>query len=223
MPPWAIGPRRRAWPRPACLFVPGAWPGPLACSSQCSVLDSKLGRAGLGRAVTWPLFLLGAGAVAEFGTAEHGQKWALAGGPWPSVGAAPPALGLGGRDDPAGCPRPRAERSYGQWGACPGKEPAWTPAPEAGPVPCRAPRRTVCWCSWWRRPDAGVGWSRSGLDGLASGGTAGCFSRGHPRDDRVAWAGNGQGAEGSGLAFGGRGPRWGCARFSSGVIERALD
>src|SRR6266436_3187968 len=107
----------------------------LGLLEQCSVLI-ELGRA----ASDVPYLasvLLGAGAVAEFGTAEQREKWALAAGRGSVVLTA--ALAEEDGDDPR-VPSTRAERADGQW-VLTGVKTAVDAAPEADLflVPCAGP------------------------------------------------------------------------------------
>src|SRR5580765_1151656 len=187
----------------------------LGLLEQCSVLI-ELGRA----ACDVPYLasvVLGAGALASFGTAAQLQRWAAPAGQGSVVLTA--ALAEEDGDDPR-VPSARAERAGGQW-VLSGVKTAVDAAPEADLflVPCASPDGVLVFLV--APSDAGV---RGEPQQLTNFGPAGrvVLSRVVLDDDRVL-AGNGQGA-GAGVAD------WLVARatvglcaMQSGVIERALE
>ena len=129
----------------------------LGLLEQCSVLIE------LGRAASDVPYLasvvLGAGAVAEFGTDAQRERWAAAAGRGSVVLTA--ALAEEDGDDPRCAVGPG--RTGGRAvGAVRGEDRGGRRA-GGGPVPGAVRRRrTGCGCSWSRRPTPGCGWSRSG-------------------------------------------------------------
>ena len=185
----------------------------LGLLEQCSVLI-ELGRA----ACDVPYLasvMLGAGALASFGTAAQQQKWAAPAGQGSVVLTA--ALAEEDGDDPR-VPSARAERADGQW-VLTGIKTAVDAAPEAGLflVPCTSPAGVLVFLV--EPSDAGVSVEPQRLTDFGSAGRV-VLSGVTLEDDRVL-AGNGQGA---GVAD------WLVARATvglcavqSGVIERALE
>jgi len=185
----------------------------LGLLEQCSVLI-ELGRA----ACDVPYLasvVLGAGAVAAFGTTAQQEQWAAPAGQAAVVLTA--ALAEEDGDDPR-VPSARAERADGQW-VLTGLKTAVDAAPEADLflVPCTGPDGVLVFLV--APSDAGVSVEPQRLTDFASAGRLvldGCVLD----DDRVL-AGNGHG---DGVAD------WLVARATvglcavqSGVIERALE
>ena len=179
----------------------------LGLLEQCSVLIE------LGRAASDVPYLasivLGAGALAEFGTAAQREQWAAAAGRGSVVLTA--ALAEEDGDDPRR-PSARAERADGRW-VLSGVKTAVDAAPRGGPVPgalrhagrgAGVPGRAVR-----RRGERGAAAADGlrlggpgGARGRASWATTGCSPEmGRVRRSRTGWW---------------RGPRWGCARCSPG-------
>jgi 3-oxocholest-4-en-26-oyl-CoA dehydrogenase beta subunit len=181
----------------------------LGLLEQCSVLIE------LGRTVSDVPYLasivLGAGALAEFGTAAQREQWAAAAGRGSVVLTA--ALAEEDGDDPRR-PSARAERADGRW-VLSGVKTAVDAAPRAGLflVPCATPDGVLVFLV--APSDAGVSVEPQQLTDFASAGRvvlAGCVLG----DDRVLGAGE--------VAD------WLVARATvglcavqSGVIERALE
>ena len=187
----------------------------LGLLEQCSVLIE------LGRSASSVPYLasvvLGAGALAAFGTAGQLQRWAVPAGQGSVVLTA--ALAEEDGDDPR-VPSARAERAGGQW-ALTGVKTAVDAAPEADLflVPCASPDGVLVFLV--APSDAGVSVEPQRLTDLGLAGRV-VLSRVVLDDDRVL-AGNGQGV-GAGVAD------WLVARatvglcaMQSGVIERALE
>jgi len=185
----------------------------LGLLEQCSVLIE------LGRAASDVPYLacvvLGAGALASFGTTAQLQKWAAPAGQGSVVLTA--ALAEEDGDDPRR-PSARAERADGRW-VLSGVKTAVDAAPEAGLflVPCASPDGVRVFLV--APSDAGVRVEPQRLTDFASSGRL-VLSGVTLGDDRVL-AGDGQGA---GVAD------WLVARATvglcaaqSGVIERALE
>jgi acyl-CoA dehydrogenase len=185
----------------------------LGLLEQCSVLIE------LGRAASDVPYLacvvLGAGAVAEFGTEAQREQWAAAAGRGSVVLTA--ALAEEDGDDPRR-PSARAERADGRW-VLSGVKTAVDAAPEADLflVPCASPEGVRVFLV--APSDAGVRVEPQRLTDFASAGRL-VLSGVTLGDDRVL-AGSGQGA---GVAD------WLVARATvglcaaqSGVIERALE
>jgi acyl-CoA dehydrogenase len=187
----------------------------LGLLEQCSVLIE------LGRSASSVPYLasvvLGAGALAAFGTAGQLQRWAVPAGQGSVVLTA--ALAEEDGDDPR-VPSARAERAGGQW-VLSGVKTAVDAAPEADLflVPCASPDGVLVFLV--APSDAGVSVEPQRLTDLGLAGRV-VLSRVVLDDDRVL-AGNGQGV-GAGVAD------WLVARatvglcaMQSGVIERALE
>src|SRR5690348_12228220 len=185
----------------------------LGLLEQCSVLI-ELGRA----ACDVPYLasvVLGAGALASFGTTAQLQRWAAPAGQGSVVLTA--ALAEEDGDDPR-VPSTRAERADGQW-VLTGLKTAVDAAPEADLflVPCTSPAGVLVFLV--APSDAGVSVEPQQLTDFGSAGRV-VLSGVTLGDDRVL-AGNGQG---DGVAD------WLVARATvglcavqSGVIERALE
>jgi acyl-CoA dehydrogenase len=185
----------------------------LGLLEQCSVLI-ELGRA----ACDVPYLasvVLGAGALASFGTTAQLQRWAAPAGQGSVVLTA--ALAEEDGDDPR-VPSARAERADGQW-VLTGLKTAVDAAPEADLflVPCTSPAGVLVFLV--APSDAGVSVEPQQLTDFGSAGRV-VLSGVTLGDDRVL-AGNGQG---DGVA------NWLVARATvglcavqSGVIERALE
>ena len=185
----------------------------LGLLEQCSVLIE------LGRAVSDVPYLasivLGAGALAEFGTAAQREQWAAAAGRGSVVLTA--ALAEEDGDDPRR-PSARAERADGRW-VLSGVKTAVDAAPRADLflVPCATPDGVLVFLV--APSDAGVSVEPQQLTDFASAGRvvlAGCVLG----DDRVL-AGNGQGAEVADWLV--ARATVGLCAVQSGVIERALE
>jgi 3-oxocholest-4-en-26-oyl-CoA dehydrogenase beta subunit len=183
----------------------------LGLLEQCSVLIE------LGRSASSVPYLasivLGAGAVAAFGTAAQRERWAAAAG----RGAAVLTAALEDGDDPR-VPSARAERAGGQW-VLSGIKTAVNAAPEADLflVPCSAPDGVRVFLV--TPSDAGVRVEPQQLTDFASAGRVvldGCVLD----DDRVL-AGNGQGAEVADWLV--ARATVGLCAVQAGVIERALE
>jgi acyl-CoA dehydrogenase len=189
----------------------------LGLLEQCSVLIE------LGRSASDVPYLasivLGAGAVAEFGTADQQERWAAAAGRGSVVLTA--ALAEEDGDDPR-VPSARAERADGQW-MLTGVKTAVDAAPGADLflVPCATPDGVRVFLV--APSDPGVSVEPQQLTDFGAAGRVvleGCVLS----DDRVL-AGNGPGNEqGAGVAD------WLVARATvglcavqAGVIERALE
>ena len=179
----------------------------LGLLEQCSVLI-ELGRA----ACDVPYLasvVLGAGALASFGTTAQLQKWAAPAGQGSVVLTA--ALAEEDGDDPR-VPSARAERADGQW-VLTGVKTAVDAAPEADLflVPCTSPDGVLVFLV--APSDAGVSVEPQRLTDFGSAGrvvldgcdprtTTGCSPEmGRVTGSRTGWW---------------RGPRWGCARCSRG-------
>ena len=185
----------------------------LGLLEQCSVLI-ELGRAA-SDAPYLACVVLGAGAVAEFGTEAQREQWAAAAGRGSVVLTA--ALAEEDGDDPRR-PSARAERADGRW-VLSGVKTAVDAAPEADLflVPCASPDGVRVFLV--APSDAGVRVEPQRLTDFASAGRL-VLSGVTLGDDRVL-GGDGQGA---GVAD------WLVARATvglcaaqSGVIERALE
>ena len=185
----------------------------LGLLEQCSVLIE------LGRAVSDVPYLasivLGAGALAEFGTAAQREQWAAAAGRGSVMLTA--ALAEEDGDDPRR-PSARAERADGRW-VLSGVKTAVDAAPRADLflVPCATPDGVLVFLV--APSDAGVSVEPQQLTDFASAGRvvlAGCVLG----DDRVL-AGNGQGAEVADWLV--ARATVGLCAVQSGVIERALE
>ena len=208
--------RGAIWPRPASLAagLPASLDGAgLGLLEQCSVLIE------LGRAVSDVPYLasivLGAGALAEFGTAAQREQWAAAAGRGSVVLTA--ALAEEDGADPRR-PSARAERADGRW-VLSGVKTAVDAAPRADLflVPCATPDGVLVFLV--APSDAGVSVEPQQLTDFASAGRvvlAGCVLG----DDRVL-AGNGQGAEVADWLV--ARATVGLCAVQSGVIERALE
>ncbi|MGH3178301.1 MAG: acyl-CoA dehydrogenase family protein, partial [Streptosporangiaceae bacterium] len=185
----------------------------LGLLAQCSVLI-ELGRAACDVPYLASI-VLGAGAVAAFGTAAQQERWAAAAGQGSVVLTA--ALAEPDGDDPR-VPSARAERAGGRW-VLSGVKTAVDAAPEADLflVPCASPDGVLVFLV--SLSDAGVIVEPQQLTDFAPAGRVvldGCVLS----EDRVL-AGSGQGA---GVAD------WLVARatvglcaMQAGVIERALE
>ena len=206
------------------------WGDLAAAGVLAAGLPAALGGAGLGlleqcselgRSASSVPYLasvvLGAGALAAFGTAGQLQRWAVPAGQGSVVLTA--ALAEEDGDDPR-VPSARAERAGGQW-ALTGVKTAVDAAPEADLflVPCASPDGVLVFLV--APSDAGVSVEPQRLTDLGLAGRV-VLSRVVLDDDRVL-AGNGQGV-GAGVAD------WLVARatvglcaMQSGVIERALE
>ena len=153
--------------------------------------------------------VLGAGAVAEFGTAAQREQWAAAAGRGSVVLTA--ALAEEDGDDPRR-PSARAERADGRW-VLSGVKTAVDAAPEADLflVPCASPDGVLVFLV--APSDAGVRVEPQRLTDFAS---AGRVVLGGLRPGRRpgAWPEMGR-VPGSRTGWW-RGPRWGCARCSPG-------
>ena len=183
----------------------------LGLLEQCSVLI-ELGRA----ACDVPYLasvVLGAGALASFGTTAQRQRWAAPAGQGSVVLTA--ALAEEDGDDPR-VPSTRAERAYGQW-VLTGLKTAVDAAPEADLflVPCTSPDGVLVFLV--APSDAGVRVEPQQLTDFAPAGRV-VLSRVVLPDDRVL------GGVGDAVAD------WLVARatvglcaMQSGVIERALE
>jgi 3-oxocholest-4-en-26-oyl-CoA dehydrogenase beta subunit len=185
----------------------------LGLLEQCSVLIE------LGREVSDVPYLasivLGAGALAEFGTAAQREQWAAAAGRGSVVLTA--ALAEEDGDDPRR-PSARAERADGRW-VLSGVKTAVDAAPRADLflVPCATPDGVLVFLV--APSDAGVSVEPQQLTDFASAGRvvlAGVVLG----DDRVL-AGNGQGAEVADWLV--ARATVGLCAVQSGVIERALE
>jgi acyl-CoA dehydrogenase len=185
----------------------------LGLLEQCSVLI-ELGRVASGVPYLASI-VLGAGAVAAFGTAAQREQWAEAAGRGSVVLTA--ALAESDGDDPRR-PSARAERADGRW-VLSGVKTAVDAAPEADLflVPCASPDGVLVFLV--APSDAGVRVEPQRLTDFASAGRV--VLEGVVLDDERVLAGNGQGA---GVAD------WLVARatvglcaMQSGVIERALE
>ena len=185
----------------------------LGLLEQCSVLIE------LGRAVSDVPYLasivLGAGALAEFGTAAQREQWAAAAGRGSVVLTA--ALAEEDGDDPRR-PSARAERADGRW-VLSGVKTAVDAAPRADLflVPCATPDGVLVFLV--APSDAGVSVEPQQLTDFAPAGRvvlAGVVLG----DDRVL-AGNGQGAEVADWLV--ARATVGLCAVQSGVIERALE
>ena len=185
----------------------------LGLLEQCSVLIE------LGRAASDVPYLasvvLGAGAVASFGTASQRERWAGPAGQGSVVLTA--ALSEPDGDDPR-APSARAERADGRW-VLSGVKTAVDAAPEADLflVPCTTPDGVLVFLV--APPDAGVRVEPQRLTDSAPAGQV--VLEGCVLDDERVLAGNGQGAEVA---------DWLVARATvglcatqAGVIERALE
>jgi len=189
----------------------------LGLLEQCSVLIE------LGRAVSDVPYLasvvLGAGAVASFGTASQLQTWAVPAGRGSVVLTA--ALAEEDGDDPR-APSARAERTGGRW-VLSGVKTAVDAAPRADLflVPCATPDGVLVFLV--APSDPGVSVEPQRLTGFGEAGRV-VLSRVVLDDDRVL-AGNGpRNRQGAGVTD------WLVARatvglcaLQSGVIERALE
>src|SRR6266487_1497605 len=158
----------------------------LGLLEQCSVLI-ELGRAACDVPYLASI-VLGAGAVAEFGTAAQRERWAAAAGRGSVVLTA--ALAEPDGDDPR-VPSARAERAGGQW-ALTGVKTAVDAAPgaELFLVPCASPDGVLVFLV--APSDAGVRVEPQRLTDLAPAGR-GVLEDVVLSDDRVL-AGNGQAA-----------------------------
>jgi len=185
----------------------------LGLLEQCSVLI-ELGRA----ACDVPYLasvVLGAGALASFGTTAQQQKWAAPAGQGSVVLTA--ALAEEDGDDPR-VPSTRAERADGQW-VLTGLKTAVDAAPEADLflVPCTSPDGVLVFLV--TPSDAGVRVEPQRLTDFGSAGRV--VLEGVVLDDDRVLAGNGQG-EGVADWLVARATVGLCA-VQSGVIERALE
>jgi 3-oxocholest-4-en-26-oyl-CoA dehydrogenase beta subunit len=183
----------------------------LGLLEQCSVLI-ELGRS----AASVPYLasvVLGAGALAAFGTAGQQERWAVPAGQGSVVLTA--ALAEEDGDDPR-VPSARAERAGGQW-VLTGVKTAVDAAPGAGLflVPCATPDGVLVFLI--APSDAGVSVEPQQLTDFAPAGRV-ALSRVVLDDDRVL------GGVGAGVAD------WlvtratvGLCAMQSGVIERALE
>jgi len=185
----------------------------LGLLEQCSVL------AEIGRAVSDVPYLasivLGAGAIAEFGTADQQSRWAVPAGQGSVVLTA--ALAEEDGDDPC-LPSARAERAGGRW-VLSGVKTAVPAAPSTGLflVPVAGPDEVMVFLV--SSSDDGVRVEPQRLTDFAPAGRV-VLEGVVLGDDRVL-AGNGQGAEVA---------RWLVARgtvglcaLQSGVVARALE
>jgi acyl-CoA dehydrogenase len=185
----------------------------LGLLEQCSVLI-ELGRA----ACDVPYLasvVLGAGALASFGTTAQLQRWAAPAGQGSVVLTA--ALAEEDGDDPR-VPSARAERAGGQW-VLTGIKTAVDAAPEADLflVPCTSPDGVLVFLV--APSDAGVRVEPQRLTDFGSAGRV--VLEGVVLDDDRVLAGNGQG-EGVADWLVARATVGLCA-VQSGVIERALE
>ncbi len=185
----------------------------LGLLEQCSVLTE------LGRAVSDVPYLasvvLGAGALASFGTAGQQEKWAVPAGQGSVVLTA--ALAEEDGDDPR-APSARAERTDGRW-VLSGMKTAVDAAPRAGLflVPCATPDGVLVFLV--APSDPGVSVEPQRLTDFAPAGRVvleGCVLD----DDRVL-GGYGQGAEVADWLV--ARATVGLCALQSGVIERALE
>jgi acyl-CoA dehydrogenase len=185
----------------------------LGLLEQCSVLIE------LGRAVSDVPYLasivLGAGAVAAFGTAAQRERWAAAAGRGSVVLTA--ALAEEDGDDPR-APSARAERADGRW-VLSGVKTAVDAAPEADLflVPCASPDGVLVFLVV--PSDAGVSVEPQQLTDLAPAGRM-VLEDVILDDDRVL-AGSGQGAQVADWLV--ARATVGLCAVQSGVIERALE
>ena len=185
----------------------------LGLLEQCSVLIE------LGRSASSVPYLasivLGAGALAAFGTAAQRERWAGPAGRGAVVLTA--ALAEEDGDDPR-VPSARAERADGQW-MLTGMKTAVEAAPEADLflVPCATPDGVRVFLV--ASSDAGVRVEPQRLTDFASAGRV-VLSRVVLGDDRVL-AGNGQGGEVADWLV--ARATVGLCAVQSGVIERALE
>jgi acyl-CoA dehydrogenase len=189
----------------------------LGLLEQCSVLI-ELGRAASGVPYLASI-VLGAGAVAAFGTAAQREQWAEAAGRGSVVLTA--ALAESDGDDPRR-PSARAERADGRW-VLSGVKTAVDAAPEADLflVPCASPDGVLVFLV--APSDAGVRVEPQRLTDFASAGRV--VLEGVVLDDERVLAGNGPGSgQRAGVAD------WLVARATvglcavqSGVTERALE
>ena len=189
----------------------------LGLLEQCSVLIE------LGRAVSDVPYLasivLGAGALAEFGTAAQREQWAAAAGRGSVVLTA--ALAEEDGDDPRR-PSARAERADGRW-VLSGVKTAVDTAPEADLflVPCATPDGVLVFLV--APSDAGVSVEPQRLTDFAPAGRV-VLEGVVLGDDRVLAGngpGNGQGAEVADWLV--ARATVGLCAVQSGVIERALE
>jgi len=185
----------------------------LGLLEQCSVLIE------LGRAVSDVPYLasivLGAGALASFGTAGQREQWAAAAGRGSVVLTA--ALAEEGGDDPR-VPSAQAERADGRW-VLSGVKTAVDAAPEADLflVPCASPGGVLVFLV--TPSDAGVSVEPQQLTDLAPAGRL-VLEDVVLDDDRVL-AGDGQGAEVADWLV--ARATVGLCAVQAGVLERALE
>jgi 3-oxocholest-4-en-26-oyl-CoA dehydrogenase beta subunit len=185
----------------------------LGLLEQCSVLIE------LGRAVSDVPYLasvvLGAGALASFGTAAQREQWAAAAGRGSVVLTA--ALAEENGDDPRR-PSARAERADGRW-VLSGVKTAVDAAPRADLflVPCATPDGVLVFLV--APSDAGVRVEPQRLTDFAPAGRV--VLEGVVLDDDRVLAGHGQGAEVADWLV--ARATVGLCAVQSGVIERALE